>query len=173
MAIVSSRTVVFQCKLCGLEKPHASLGICIASVCVDCTKTLPPIPAGMRRCPVCLELHTYKHAYCKQCKSEYVKARYDYDAARDAHLRYAYNLTAQEYDLMFFRQAGLCAICQQPEPIIDPYTKQPKNLVPDHNHVTGDIRELLCHRCNIVLGELEKDRHVVKRMLKYLKRHDT
>jgi len=49
-------------------------------------------------------------------------------------------LTEDEYiDLLAF-QNGRCAICGRP----------PKNrrLNVDHDHRTGEVRGLLCHRCN-------------------------
>jgi Recombination endonuclease VII len=137
-------------------------------------ENLPPIPVGQKRCPSCLALHpNRKFSYCKPCRSVYVKKQYSYEAKRDAHLRRTYGITLDEYNLLFFKQGGLCAICGHPEWITDPYTKQTKWLVLDHNHETGAPRELLCHRCNIVLGELETDRRVINKMLRYLKKHES
>lgn len=173
MGILSSKFILRKCRLCQQEKQHYVQGFYTAPACVDCMKTLPPVPQGMRRCPNCLRIHSYKNAYCKQCKSEYVKARYNAEEKRDAHLRRTYGITAEEYDFMFFQQGGCCAICNKPEWIIDPYMKRPKMMVVDHNHETGEPRELLCHRCNILLGALESDRGLIRRMQKYLKKHDT
>ncbi len=137
MDILRDHSTLRKCKLCEQEKPHYTQGIYIVPVCDDCMATLPPVPAGKRRCPTCLTIHNYPHAYCKSCSSSYRKEHYDYDVKRDAHLRRTYGITAEEYDLLFFRQAGLCAICKHPESVIDPYTKQPKSLVVDHDHQTG------------------------------------
>jgi hypothetical protein len=41
----------------------------------------------------------------------------------------------------------------------------------DHNHKTGQIRDLLCIRCNTTLGMLEEDEDLIFSMLEYIKRH--
>lgn len=40
---------------------------------------------------------------------------------------------------------GACPICAEE-----------KNLVPDHDHVTGKMRGWICARCNLLLGVYEK-----------------
>lgn len=56
-----------------------------------------------------------------------------------------YGLTVQQYDEMLAEQKNLCKICK----------KEPKRIVIDHNHNTGDVRGLLCVRCNSCLGWFE------------------
>jgi len=74
---------------------------------------------------------------------------------------------------MFFQQGGVCAICKQPETVIDPYTKKVKALAIDHNHDTGDVRALLCDTCNHLLGFMERDMYRVKLLMKYWDKHLT
>ena len=45
-----------------------------------------------------------------------------------------------EYDALLAAQGGGCAICGNP-----PKTRR---LHVDHDHKTGKVRGLLCHRCN-------------------------
>lgn len=163
------------CKLCQRKRSLAHFdgaGIGVSTVCIDCEKTLPPVPAGMRRCAICLQPHPTKHSYCKQCRKEYVNSRYNEEVRRDQNLWSNYRISLEDYNLMLFQQGGVCAICKQPETVIDPYTKKPKALGVDHNHQTGENRELLCHACNQLVGWIEKDREKTKKVLKYLKRHD-
>jgi len=58
-------------------------------------------------------------------------------------------LTYVEYETLYVRQFGKCAICG---------VKRPMNglngLHPDHCHKTGVMRGLLCVRCNTALGSL-------------------
>ena len=49
----------------------------------------------------------------------------------------------EQYDAMLAGQGGGCAICGNP-----PKTRR---LDTDHDHRTGRVRGLLCHRCNRAL----------------------
>ncbi len=53
-------------------------------------------------------------------------------------------VTDAEYTLMLERQDGHCAIC--------PATPKTRRLNVDHDHRSGAVRALLCHRCNRVLA---------------------
>jgi len=51
-----------------------------------------------------------------------------------------YGLTPARHRLMYLKQNGCCAMCGEPVPYADIKT--------DHNHNTGEVRGLLCCRCN-------------------------
>lgn len=51
-----------------------------------------------------------------------------------------YGLTAQQYDQLLKRQGGKCAICRG--------KPKSKRLAVDHDHGSGEVRGLLCSRCN-------------------------
>ena len=53
-------------------------------------------------------------------------------------------VTVEQYDAMLDAQGGGCAICGNP-----PKTRR---LDVDHDHRTGKVRGLLCHRCNRTLA---------------------
>lgn len=65
------------------------------------------------------------------------------------NLRKNYGLTSEQYVQMLDDQKGVCAICANPPP-------EGKKLHVDHNHTTGEVRRLLCSRCNGALGWFEK-----------------
>jgi hypothetical protein len=52
-------------------------------------------------------------------------------------------VTSEQYEAMLAAQGGGCAICGNP-----PKTRR---LDVDHDHRTGKVRGLLCHRCNRAL----------------------
>lgn len=79
-----------------------------------------------------------------------------------------YGLSVVDWDTLYKKQHGVCAICQQPETKFNNKSKGTQRLSVDHNHVTGKVRGLLCHRCNVVLGQVEDDCALVIHVLQYL-----
>lgn len=55
-------------------------------------------------------------------------------------------------------QNNRCAIC----------LRDKVRLGVDHDHSTGRVRGLLCHKCNAAIGLLEDSRFRLKSALKYL-----
>ena len=59
-----------------------------------------------------------------------------------------YKITEEQFDFMFnVMQQGCCAICREH---IDRFTCRI-----DHDHYTGQVRGLVCGRCNTLLGFIE------------------
>ncbi len=65
----------------------------------------------------------------------------------DCNLRRKFGITREDYDAMFLAQGGLCAICRKPG--------GRRRLAVDHNHVTGEVRGLLCNGCNLHVAAVE------------------
>ena len=73
-----------------------------------------------------------------------------------------YGLSSGDYDRLYEIQEGKCYICRRA-------TGASKRLAVDHNHVTGEVRGLLCKLCNRdVLGHLRHDIEAFKRAIEYL-----
>lgn len=70
--------------------------------------------------------------------------------------RYA-KLNEWAYREMLEQQAGCCAICGSPDP-----------QAIDHDHVTGDVRGILCTRCNTGLGKFMDDPELLRVAAQYL-----
>jgi hypothetical protein len=66
-------------------------------------------------------------------------------------LRQKYDLTMLEYERLAETQNQVCAICKQPE------SREGYSLAVDHSHKTGEVRGLLCNRCNRALGLLREN----------------
>jgi hypothetical protein len=81
--------------------------------------------------------------------------------ARQNDLQRKYGITTAEYDALLARQNGGCAICRR-------RPKENERLCVDHCHITGLIRGLLCHSCNIALGRFRDDQTSLIAALAYL-----
>ena len=92
--------------------------------------------------------------WCKLCRTIATKVWNKHNPKkvqahnRQHHLKRKFGLTLDQYDQMFESQNGVCGICGKPD-ITGKY------LYVDHNHETGKVRGLLCHRCNCGLGYFE------------------
>lgn len=87
---------------------------------------------------------------------------------RARSLRYKYKLEISDYNEILEKQNHVCALCHK-EPI---KTHVHGRLVVDHDHVTGRVRGLLCHKCNQALGLFKDSIETLKRAVKYLKENN-
>ncbi|TDI97076.1 MAG: hypothetical protein E2O29_01530 [Deltaproteobacteria bacterium] len=92
--------------------------------------------------------------------TEYNKA--NPDRHRRTQYKQRYGITLEDYNRMFKRQKGKCAICCIPESMIK------KRLSVDHNHKTKKVRGLLCDRCNNGLGRFKDDAKLLRKAIRYL-----
>ncbi len=94
---------------------------------------------------------------------------------RKYKLKSQYGLTVEDYDKMLEKQNGVCAICKQEETYITYRSRKSgrmtlSRLCIDHNHNTGQIRGLLCRRCNHGLGSFEDSVELFKNAIAYLRK---
>ena len=110
------------------------------------------------------------HIYhCKECGSLINKSIKRPSISRwKNHIRKKFNLSEEEYAKMLDKQGGVCAICGQPETAT--FKTSIRRLAVDHDHITGEIRGLLCRRCNLGLGYFNDDLTLIQRALSYLSR---
>lgn len=101
-----------------------------------------------------------RHTWCRMCQAKHKKnwtkenPEESRRRARKSNLKQVYGITVEDYDRMLLSQNGRCKICG----------KMPKRkLFVDHNHKTLVIRGLLCHSCNIMLGNAE-DKPIILRL---------
>ena len=78
----------------------------------------------------------------------------------NTHLKQAYGITIEDYDTILESQNGKCAICHG--------GTSKRHFAVDHNHRNGNVRGLLCARCNTALARFMDRRVVVGRAYKYL-----
>lgn len=173
------------CTKCGVEKEtteffrHHSVkdGIRLRGTCKQCMRKRWEND-GSREYPdgkVCTVCGVYKplsdfhkHAvclygvepFCKQCKYEKRKERERNNPRqkRSIGLKALYGITIDDYETMFARQGGQCAICGRGD----------QKLVVDHHHATGRVRSLLCHLCNAMIGCAREQPEILQRGAAYL-----
>lgn len=98
---------------------------------------------------------------CKSCSDAFYR-RNSIEAVKHRDCwrkrRAKYGITEAAYNALLHCQGHVCAICG----------KVPRVFHVDHDHVTKRVRGLLCFRCNVFLGLLEKRMHLMQRFFRYL-----
>jgi hypothetical protein len=75
---------------------------------------------------------------------------------RNSNYRRKYNFSLEEYNQMFIKQEGKCAICLKHQ------NEFKTALHVDHNHMTGKVRGLLCVICNSRIAVVENSEFMEK-----------
>lgn len=137
------------CRKCGETKPYSEF------TKTTCTK------AGIT-------------SNCKVCRNAYSKQRRDFNyekvraTEKESHMKHRlkqlYGITRDDYNNMLDAQDNCCAICKTHK---DTLTRA---LAVDHCHDTGNVRGLLCNRCNRALGQFEDDIELLKAAVSYMRR---
>lgn len=117
-----------------------------------------------------------KHSYssdgykgeCKQCRSQSYYQRSSQQ--RNAALQRIYGITQEQFNQMLIRQGGVCAICQERETALNAKSGKIKPLSVDHNHITGEVRGLLCQNCNAIIGYSNENKESLRTAVGYLEK---
>lgn len=109
-----------------------------------------------------------RHRHCKECLRARHRERYrasnGKDRVFDKSLRRLYGITLEQYNAKAAEQGGRCGLCDQ-VPDTD------RRLHVDHDHATGSLRDLLCHHCNLLLGNAQDSPERLRLAIAYLERH--
>lgn len=116
-----------------------------------------------------------RHPLGKPCRGAQERRRYQRDResllaqmrsdpkrkqrSRRMALRRWHGMTLEEYEELWVRQSGCCAICE----------RRMLRLLVDHDHATGELRGLLCSSCNFGVGDLRDDAEICRRAATYLR----
>jgi len=104
----------------------------------------------------------YDKAYYEANKEK--KKAYD----KSYHLKYKYNMTLKEKNLMLKKQNTKCKICN----IKFRRTFKATPCI-DHCHTTNKVRGILCTSCNIGLGHFKDSTEILTNAINYLKETET
>lgn len=188
------RPVSHHCRQCAGEKHWYKKAAEVGTICSFCSLPRPIIAnescrkclakSGLKKCKRCgdiklIELDFYsKKSVCIPClkvdsndnpKSRKVFQRKNEfsslekgEQTLNRYLLTNYGLDLDTYNKMVQSQNGLCAICKKPP--------GKGRLCVDHNHQTGQIRELLCRRCNLGIGSFNDDPALIESASFYVKK---
>jgi len=129
---------------------------------------------GFKRCTKCRGIMTFDkfnahpHGYCglnskcKTCQAEDKKPSCKEDKDRwqkTARLK-KYGIASKDFNTMMTEQDGRCKICS--------IEITEKSASIDHCHINGNVRGLLCTRCNTGLGMFKDNIEFLTRAISYL-----
>ena len=142
---------------------------------------------AMKRC-VCGKARKPKRSYCDECLAARSREwrRKNPEKAKQAvlswqfrnpektitnnrkqNLKANHGLSLEEYDELARSQGGKCALCHN----INGSKRAPRLFV-DHNHATGEIRGLLCSKCNFMIGQCDENPAILRAAICYLERRN-
>ena len=147
MSCISSKI----CTRCGLTKPLSEFHVA--------RKGKDGLRADCRTC--CAERSRLAYLKSKKAGADGFKHQY-----REKELKKRYGIGIDEYEVLFEMQGGRCGICGSAET----GRKTRANFDVDHSHETGEVRGLLCSRCNSAIGFLGDNPDVLRKAAEYLER---
>lgn len=145
-----------QCSTCGVEKPGT-----------DFYPQKGRTDGLTSDCKTCRAVRSDTQ-YRRLTEAQKVRRR---EYARVYRFTKTYGITPMEYDTMLDTQDGVCALCGRPETRVDPRTGKVYGLAVDHDHLTHQVRSLLCHSCNLSIGRLQDDPDLLRRAADYIELH--
>lgn len=108
-----------------------------------------------------------KYDHCHSCGTAYAELRPTpscRNCSAVARIRRA------AYDELAEAQDHLCAICRSPE-TAQGSRGAPRRLAVDHCHAGGGTRELLCMKCNLMIGNANDSPEILEAAAAYLRKH--
>lgn len=183
------------CKICNQKKEENELKNYMGNtvICLTCEEKQKQKSYTHKICSKCkekkaLKLFNSKGCICKECTNkaskeyrknnlekvkarakEYRKKNYNSLNTYIKRIKRDYGVTLEWYLEQLEKQNGNCAICGRPPPKRKDGIEK---LYIDHNHGTGQVRELLCHNCNSMIGQAIESPIILKNAIDYLEKHN-
>lgn len=142
--------------------------------CSTCKKVLPVkefyphrrMKSGLQsNCRTCArQWHRDRPDYVRRKNAQWKKKNPTY--MRDWQRLKNFGITREQVCEMLRKQKNRCAGCNKS------FGGRLLEHV-DHCHKSGNVRGLLCRICNLVLGMLDDDMTILRRLAKYLIRHQS
>lgn len=134
-----------------------------ASRCKEC-KAIERIEKRAKRTPEQIEIELTKQREAN--KRLYHNRPPTRASQKDKFLRTAYGISLEQYEEMERSQGFVCAVCQEP-------CVSGRRLSVDHNHETGEVRGLLCMKCNRGIGNLGDSAEILRKAVDYLDKFES
>jgi Recombination endonuclease VII len=115
-------------------------------------------PQNIWRKKRCAEDPEFLEKTRAECRAWWAANKDACNARRRAKRYKGYGISDEDYQALLARQGGACGICR----------KKKRPLCVDHCHVTGKVRGLLCHNCNLGLGHYNDDPVLTRAATAYL-----
>lgn len=110
------------------------------------------------------ELRAKKSARAKRWAKENPE---EYKARqKKSWVKLKYGLTVEEYDSIMAQGCAICGIKEGEKQM-----GRKKILCLDHDHSNGQIRDALCHECNVAIGSMGDDPSRLRAAARYLEKH--
>lgn len=100
---------------------------------------------------------------CISCNLKYQRSKYNPLRRKAESLKSLYGITLEEFYSKLEEQNYKCAICETDTP-----SGNGSNFYVDHNHATEQVRGLLCHNCNYVIGYAKENKKILLDTVQYL-----
>jgi hypothetical protein len=138
-------------------------------LCPRCQQPFPKSEFGeFGRGKYCADCGAITQKEYRQTYRRARKAKQTREERKTEHLWKNFKLSADDYNRMYREQDGLCMVCQKPGAKLWDEVPAHKKLCVDHCHTTGEVRGLLCRKCNSVLGLANDDPKVLMGAINYL-----
>lgn len=110
-------------------------------------------------CKACISADTVRY---ERQKERALRERIESpDKVRDRYLRNTYGISLEVYNSLVEQQDSCCAICRE----------NTDDLHVDHCHMTGDVRALLCGKCNRGIGMFNDEPELLRLAAEYLEKY--
>lgn len=106
-----------------------------------------------------------KHEAKGLCRNCYQKSTLTHPGRMRKYNIRKYGISQQEYEVTFQKQKGCCYICGTSK------IYRGKYMAIDHNHETGQVRKLLCTKCNTGLGAFQDNVALLHKAISYIEEH--
>lgn len=160
------------CTKCKKKKSLSAFNKCkggkygVRGDCKRCCKVVRYKYYNKNKSKICKRGRDY---YCKLKENFPEKFKKRQEQAKEKTWKYqGIDCNNKLYNKMFSEQDGCCAVCGKHQ------SELKRKFDVDHNHITNQIRGLLCSSCNAAIGSLGADSGIelLQKAIKYIKKTD-